>query len=65
MTLDGITVINVFHTIIYSLQYKAMIKDTHTLIGQPDLASELIGLTKDINEEAEDYNQTIDRGKKA
>ena len=41
-----------------------MIKDTNTLIGQPDLTLELIGLTKDINEEAEDYNQTIDnRGK--
>ena len=40
-----------------------MIKDTNTLIGQPDLTSELIGLTKDINKEAEDYNHTIDRGK--
>ena len=40
-----------------------MIKDTNTLIGQQDLTSELIGLTKDINEEAEDYNQTIDRRK--
>ena len=40
-----------------------MIKDTNTLIGQPDLTSEIIGLTKDINQEAEDSNQTIDRGK--
>ena len=40
-----------------------MIKDINTLIGQPDLTSEIVGLTKDRNEEAEDYNQTIDRGK--
>ena len=40
-----------------------MIKDTNTLIRQPDLTSEIIGLAKDINEEAEDYNQTIDREK--